>query len=527
MKYSRLLIIVFLFNFLNVNGQEPPFAVYEKVKNALVHISSFSLEGNKIDEGTGFFIDPNGILLTTNHLIASADSVLIKGVDGTIYPLISKEIISEKADIVKLQVYKKHGQVSALALSESILYEGDSAFTIGINDKLQGYVSEGYVSIIRIFEETGPGLLTMMKVDKVHDGAPLVNNFGEVIGLFSFPKIELFEINFAISIKVVTESEGYKPAKTSVYKVTEQPETEYFTKDNQKIIENESITFDSIINLESKLKTLGDSIIEGWNEFARLDALTDFIPLFVKALKVRGSYYYSFNKLDFMYKLVSPDNSFRIFNWTLRFDDGTYRYYGAIQFNSINLKLIPLYDYSHMIPFDIVTDTILTQESWYGVQYFDIGIMKKGKLPYYILLGWDGNNYISSKKLVEILHFDENNNAVFGAPLFSVPGTNPMRYQLQFNKDAFVVLKFVDHKKMIAFDNLIPPTPDDSGKFWTYVPDGTYNYLKIKKGKLVFNEDIFKNEKISPDAISEDKNISGKPENNKSIKSGILPPDKY
>jgi len=518
-----ILFFVCCLNFLS--AQTSNADVFVKAKNALVHITSFDSKGDIVAEGNGFFFNSQGMLLTLTHLVKDFDSIKIQDCNGIYYSVKKVEVVNEKAGIAVVHIYKKAGQVSAVSLSESVLYEGDSVFTIASDSKLQALVSQGYTSVIRMFESSYPGLLCMIHVDKLHDGAPLFNYLGEVIGIFSYPKIESFNLNFALSIKSVTESEVYKSAKKTVKSVTEQVDNEQFRKENDKIILSESIVFDSIISMEARLKRLGDSIIDGMTEFSRLDALTDFIPLFVKTLKIRGSYFYDFNKLDFMYKLVAPDNKFKIYNWTLRFDDGTYRYYAAIQLNSVDLKLIPLYDFSHMISYDVVTDTILNNESWYGAQYYDIGSFKKGKTTYYIFLAWDGNNHISSKKLIEVMYFDEYQNVVFGAPIFKVKNETPVRFELQYNKEAFVALKFLSDKKMIVFDNLIPPSPKDSGKIWIYLPDGSYNYFKIKKGMLVFNEDIFKNEKIPQNALAEDENISGRPPKNVRVKSGVLPPE--
>jgi len=62
-------------------------------------------------------------------------------------------------------------------------------------------------------------------------------------------------------------------------------------------------------------------------------------------------------------------------------------------------------------------------------------------------------------------------------------------------------------------------------------------YPELKKNKDFINRELEAEEnkfrktieqgEKTFEKISEDKNISGKPENNKSIKSGILPPDKY
>lgn len=519
-----LTIITAVFSVLMCFGQEEQNAqMYEKVKKSLVIIRAFE-KGRQVSSGTGFFISPNGKILTANHLIENYDSFHVWSAEGRYFAVKKVDSISKKADLVFIEVNTGQKQVSSLSLNQAVFYEGDPAFSITLNDKGEASVSEGYVSVIRIFEGIGPGILTAMHVDETFDGAPLLNMTGEVIGIFSYPLIERFDKFFAVSVKIILENEFYKPINYTEFKITEQKTDEKTSKENLKIIEKEGLNFDSIVAMLPRLKALGDTIKDGWNEYSRMDALTDFIPLFVKALKVRGSYYYNFNDLSFMYKLQSPDNTFRLFNWTLRFDDGTYRYYGAIQFNSLNLRLIPLYDYSHMIPFDEVEDTVLTNESWFGVQYYDMALFRKGKKNYYVLLGWDGNNYISTKKIIDVLTFTEEREARFGAPIFKDTLRVKYRVVLHYNKNAIVALKFIRSKKLIVFDNLVPPIPSDTGKLWTYLPDGSYNYFKFKKGMFIFNEDVFSHEKISQEDLNEPEEISGIPEKRDSKKSGLIKP---
>jgi hypothetical protein len=257
---------------------------------------------------------------------------------------------------------------------------------------------------------------------------------------------------------------------------------------------------DSFVKYEHILKILGDSIIDGRNEWERMDALTDFIPIFKRTLKFPGSYNYPFDSLTFMYKLVSPDNKFKIYSWVLKFDNRTYRFYGAIHFNDPEkLQLVPLFDKSNTIPYFSEEDTILNNETWFGCLYYEIGMTKKGKKTYYILLGWDGNNSIGNKKIIEILSFDNDKKPVFGAPIIKVDKKVISRKVFQYNATAVFSLKFIPGTKVIAFDNLIPPEEKNKGKLWSYVPDGSYDYFEIGKGKLTFKKDLFKHVKLPDD----------------------------
>jgi len=263
--------------------------------------------------------------------------------------------------------------------------------------------------------------------------------------------------------------------------------------------------YDSLVRYENIMKDLGDSIIDGSNEWVRMDALTDFIPLFKHALKFPGSYNYPFDSLRFMFKIIAPDNTFKIYSWVLKFDNRTFRYYGAIHFNDpVKLKLIPLFDKSNTIPYDMEEDTILNNETWFGCLYYEMGMTKKGKKTYYILLGWDGYNSIGNKKIVEILTFDNDGKPVFGAPIIKMDKTTVLnRKVFQYNSSAVFSLKFIPGTKVIAFDNLIPPEEKNKGKLWTYIPDGSCDYFEIGKGKLNFKKDLFKHVKLPVESLDQ------------------------
>jgi hypothetical protein len=255
-------------------------------------------------------------------------------------------------------------------------------------------------------------------------------------------------------------------------------------------IQEYSLSLDSLKKYELELQTLGDSMIDGAKQGERIKALVKYVPLLVKTLKFEGSFDYPFDSLKFMKMLRPEDRTFRIYNWALKYDDGSFRYYGAIQVNrKDSFKLIPLRDYREK--YDTMLENItVTPERWIGALYYSIIPQKvKGK-TYYTLLGWDGDQYISDKKLIDVLHF-EKDKAIFGAPIFDVKGKIKNRIIFQFSGDATMLLQYVPDHKMITFDKLVPPNQWGEGMFYTYVPDGTYDYFLWKKGKWVFEEELF------------------------------------
>ena len=243
---------------------------------------------------------------------------------------------------------------------------------------------------------------------------------------------------------------------------------------------------------EQELAALSYSIVNDTAQNERADACFKFIPKLVEALKVKGSFEYPFDSLNI--SILKPaDNSFRIFTWQLRWGNGLFRQYGAIQMNAQDqLKLYPLFDYSDSLA--TPETPMLGSETWYGAIYYNIYPFKlKGK-SYYLLFGFDQNDLWSSKKLIDVLHF-EKEKPVFGAPVFKFEDTlgNEIlknRFLLEYKKDAGVSLNYSEAEKMIIYDHLVAPEERLADLKFTYIPDGTYEGFKLKKGKWLHLDKI-------------------------------------
>jgi hypothetical protein len=244
---------------------------------------------------------------------------------------------------------------------------------------------------------------------------------------------------------------------------------------------------------EDSLHKLTDTILDGSTQYARQTSSYAFIKILVRALKMPDSFIYPFDSLKRISILTAPDKSFRIFSWELLLDgnDG-YHYYGAIQMNNKKLELFPLYDYSTHI--SNIEDTVTDNNKWFGVLYYNLVEKKYFGKKYYTLFGWYGNNNSSTKKVIDILSF-KNNKPVFGAPVFEIKTKNKNqiidRFIIEYKKDATVHVNYDKDYKKIIYDHLIPETPGSEGVYSTYVPDGTYEGFKFRRGKWRYIENVF------------------------------------
>jgi len=238
---------------------------------------------------------------------------------------------------------------------------------------------------------------------------------------------------------------------------------------------------------QDSLKHLGSAIVNDQNSLVRKNANYQFIKTLVTALKVPNSFDFHFDSVKTITLAQSPDNKFRIFSWHVSNDDGSYRFYGAIQMRTASqLKLYGLEDYTPLIK--AAEDTIGDNHTWFVAQYYTI-IPVLGIRPYYVMLGWKGNNDKSTKKVIEVLSF-QNDKPVFGRPVFNGNGKRRDRVVFQYTRQASMLLKYVPSENLIAFDNLAPPNAKSKGHPETYGPDLSYNGYKLKNGEWSYIENL-------------------------------------
>ena len=245
---------------------------------------------------------------------------------------------------------------------------------------------------------------------------------------------------------------------------------------------------------EDSLKQYANKIIQGINADNRFNADSMFTRVLVRALKTKNSFHYPFDSLQTVSILYSPDSVFRIFTWQLVINENVIRQHGAIQMKTYDgsLKLYPLIDKSDVTT--NVQDTIGNHFGWIGAIYYKIIAKRSSNQNYYTLLGFDENNIRSSRKMIEVLNFI-NDQPVFGGRYFSyeddaVFKSAHSRYIMEYKKEAGPRLNYDKELDMIIVEHLVSES-NEPAKKWTLVGDGDYEGFKWKNGKWVHVEKVF------------------------------------
>jgi hypothetical protein len=245
---------------------------------------------------------------------------------------------------------------------------------------------------------------------------------------------------------------------------------------------------------EDSLQQIARYMILDSLEVGRLLAYKDFVPVLLRALKVKNSFHYPFDSVLGISKLYAPDSSFRIITWYIEIDD--YRGYqkGLIQHNTKDgsLKLNILFDNSEWA--DNKHSKICRDTNWIGAVYYNmIKTQHQGK-NYYTLFGIDREGLRSQKKWIDVLSFDEKKNPVFGGGFSfkedSIIKPTQSRFSIEYKKEARTYVNYEPELKLILFDHLISETEEPEFP-WTFVPDGDYEGFKWQNGQWVHVDKVF------------------------------------
>ena len=138
--------------------------------------------------GSGFIIDPKGVIVTNFHVVDGAASVEITLTDGRKY--VSKQIVTDRKNDLAIVRFDPKGTVPVMEFGDSDAMEiGDRVLAMGAPFGMAGSVTQGIISAKgRSGLSTNRGtyedyLQTDAAVNPGNSGGPLVNLEGRVIGI--------------------------------------------------------------------------------------------------------------------------------------------------------------------------------------------------------------------------------------------------------------------------------------------------------------------------------------------------------
>lgn len=239
----------------------------------------------------------------------------------------------------------------------------------------------------------------------------------------------------------------------------------------------------------SKLNNIGKVIISNVSDEKKLEANSQFKTELKSVINESASYEYNFDSLKTISILKA--GNLKIYNWAIPLSEGTFKYCAFVQLkkDKDHCQLIELEDKS-----DEITkpeNKVLTPKNWYGALYYKIIVDKKLGQNTYTLLGWDGNNLLTNKKIIDVITIDNRGILKLGAPIFKMKKSTQRRIIFEYSENAVMSLKYHNNSEQIIFDYLVPTSSKLKGIYEYYGPAlNRFDALKLDKSKWIYQEDI-------------------------------------
>jgi serine protease Do len=149
--------------------------------------------------GTGFVLEPGGLIATNLHVIAGASEIRVRLLDGTTAEVTHIAAIDGDRDLALIEI-DPPSKLTVLALGDSDkVAAGDPVVAIGNPLGVLDYsVSDGLISSVRVLTKELTVLQISAPISQGSSGGPLFNPYGEVIGVATAIFTGGQNLNFAV-----------------------------------------------------------------------------------------------------------------------------------------------------------------------------------------------------------------------------------------------------------------------------------------------------------------------------------------
>lgn len=240
--------------------------------------------------------------------------------------------------------------------------------------------------------------------------------------------------------------------------------------------------------MEESLRDQFGRLVSGNTDIKKLE-LNDSIRMTIGQYAASKSVFdHKFNGIRYLGEITSPDSSIKLITWNLNLTDYKGRYYCyLIRKGEDKNTVFPLESSYSMIPAD--TDTTFTGSSWYGALYYDLRSVPYNNERYWVALGLDYGNPEVTRKIIDVINFDDKGLPVFGKKWFQSPIGMKHRIVFEYSASAMMTLRFSSDTSVV-FDHLVPISPELAEKRQYYGPDYSYDAYIFSDGFWKFNLNV-------------------------------------
>ena len=265
-------------------------------------------------------------------------------------------------------------------------------------------------------------------------------------------------------------------------------------------------------SFESKIDTLvmlSDSLVYAPTDMRKINANKNYKRVLKEVLNDSLSIAYNFSRVKNLSVVTAPNSQFRFYTWTLLLGKDEYDYCGFTQYqrkvkkglfgaSKIENYIFELNNNSASIGNDELAK--LNNKNWLGCIYYNLVPAPKRKDKTFLLLGWDGYSYSSTKKIIETVKFNNKGEPSFGHQIIRYDLTHGTKAEPKFQKKSRMIFEYNGNVtmhcnynfnlNMIVFDHLAPSNPALASVKRVYAPDFTYDGLVYEKKAWTYKKDV-------------------------------------
>lgn len=216
-----LILIFLIFQNCNKSKNQELNSIIKSIQPSVVAIYTFDKNENPLSQGSGFFINDKGFIVTNRHVLSGASTAKIKTFSGKLFPIINIVSSLKNVDLLTISAMIPKEDIKILPISKILPKVGDKILVIGNPLGLDSTVSDGIVAAIREVDKFGKIVQITAPISPGSSGSPVVNMNGEVIGVATLSVRDGQNLNFAIPVEKINELKTFNIALKEWTKIYE------------------------------------------------------------------------------------------------------------------------------------------------------------------------------------------------------------------------------------------------------------------------------------------------------------------
>lgn len=198
--------------------------VFENAKNSVCEITTYDKSGKALALGTGFVFASDGQIITNYHVIDESYSAKVE-IGGTTYTVSQVLAYDKDIDLAILKISKTG--LTALTRCTKTHAVGKEVYAIGSSKGLTNTFSKGIITTATRELDGVTYVQHDAAISSGNSGGPLINAYGEVIGINTMTIKDSQNLNFAISVTEIANLDFSSPkTMAQIY----EAECDAFTK---------------------------------------------------------------------------------------------------------------------------------------------------------------------------------------------------------------------------------------------------------------------------------------------------------